>query len=109
MLHKGTYQASTTSLAGKHEQCSRGMKDFWRIVHVVTGIILVWLPWTGAWENNLALLYWPQIEIVVFNSFFKGAVRGLGIVNILIGIHDVIHARFAHQRHFSPENTEGNL
>ena len=71
------------------------MKIFWRIAHIATGIVLIWIPWTGAWENNLALLFWPQIAPVVLNPFFKGAVMGLGIGNVLIGIHDVIHARFA--------------
>ena len=76
------------------------MQLFWRSAHVAIGIILTWLPWTGAWENNLALLSWPQIEPIVLNPFFKGAVIGLGIANILIGIHDVIHAHFARQQYF---------
>jgi hypothetical protein len=100
MLHKGTYQASTASPAGDHKPRSRFMKIFWRIAHIAAGVILAWLPWTGAWENNLTLLLWPQIGPVVFNPFFKGAVIGLGIVNILIGIHDVIYTRFASQRYF---------
>ena len=101
MLHKGTYQAPSISPSGDGKPRPGAVKIFWRIVHVATGVILVWLPLTGAWENNLALLFWPQIEPIVFNPFFKGAVRGLGIVNILIGVHDVIHARFAPQRHIS--------
>ena len=67
---------------------------FWRIAHIAVGVILVWLPQTGAWENNMALWYWPQIGHVMLNPFFKGAVTGLGIVNILIGIRDVIQVRF---------------
>ena len=100
MLHKGTYQAPPQSPSGDGKPHHRVVKFFWRIIHIATGVILVWLPWTGAWENNMAILFWPQIESVVFNPFFKGAVLGLGIVNILIGIHDVIYAHFAPQRHF---------
>ena len=105
MLHNGTYQAPNASQAGNHKPRSQVTQAFWRVVHTATGIILVWLPQTGAWENNMALLFWPQIEVVVFNPFFKGAVIGLGIANILIGIHDVIHARFGPQRYF-PESTD---
>jgi len=76
------------------------MQLFWRSAHIAVGIILVWLPRTGAWENNLALWSWPQIEPFVLNPYFKGAVTGLGIANILIGIHDVIHAWVARQRYF---------
>ena len=82
------------------------MKNFWRSAHVAAGIILVWLPWTGAWETNLTLWFWPQIKPVVLNPYFKGAVIGLGVVNIIIGIHDVIHARFASQRYYSRGNAE---
>ena len=71
------------------------------IVHIVAGVILVWLPLTGAWENNMALWLLPQIKPVMLNPFFKGAVVGLGIDNIIIGIHDVIHARFGSRRYFS--------
>ena len=99
MLYKGTYQASVVPPAEEQEPRSRIVKIFWRIAHFAVGVILVWLPWTGAWENNLALQLWPQIAPVVFNPFFKGAVLGLGIDNLIIGIHDVIHARFAPQQH----------
>ena len=101
MPHNGTYQASAASAMGNRKPRARFARIFWRAAHIAAGIILVWLPWTGAWENNLALWFWPQIEPVVLNPFFKGAVIGLGIDNILIGIHDVIQARFAPQRHFS--------
>ena len=100
MLHNGTYQSANTSQAGDHGLRSRVMQVFWRSTHVAVGIILVWLPRTGAWENNLVLWFWPQIEAVALNPFFKGAVVGLGIANILIGVHDVIHAHFAPQGHF---------
>ena len=101
MLHNGTYQASTAPQAEDHKPRSRFMRIFWRVIHIATGIILVWLPWTSAWENNLTLWLWPQIEQIVRNPFFKGAVIGLGIDNIIIGIHDVIHARFSAKRHFN--------
>ena len=101
MLHKGTYQSAPASPSGDRKSYSRVTRILWRIAHIAVGIILVWLPWTGAWENNLALWLWPQIGPVVLSPVFKGAVLGLGIDNILIGIHDVIYARFAPQRHFS--------
>lgn len=101
MLYKGTYQASPASPTEDHKYGSLFMRIFQRFVHIAAGIILIWLPWTGAWENNLTLWLWPQIKPVVLNPFFKGAVIGLGIDNVLIGIHDVIHALFSPQRRFS--------
>ena len=101
MLYKGTYQASPAPPAEDRKSGSRFMRIFWRSAHIAAGIILIWLPWTGAWKSNLALWLWPQIEPVVLNPFFKGAVIGLGIDNILIGIHDVIQALFSPKQHFS--------
>jgi hypothetical protein len=80
---------------GEYKPRSRAAVAFWRIAHIVVGIILVWLPWMAAWENNLVLYFYPHIEPIICNPFFKGAVLGLGIDNVLVGIHDVIQARFA--------------
>jgi hypothetical protein len=59
------------------------------------GIALLMLPWKNAWENNYFLHIFPQIRPVVTNSFFKGAVVGLGFVNILIGIYEIARIRKA--------------
>lgn len=75
------------------------------ILHILysleVGIALLWLPWMGVWENNLVLYLYPQIAPVVTNPFFKGAVLGLGIDNILIGIYDVIHIKSSSEGYFS--------
>jgi hypothetical protein len=66
------------------------------------GFYLLSLPWRRFWENNYLLYLYPQIRPVVANPFFKGFVLGLGIVNILIGIHEVVaHIKsFGRQHHF---------
>jgi hypothetical protein len=65
------------------------------IFSVYFGIALLALPWMNAWEDNYFLYIFPQIRPVVTNSFFKGAVLGLGFVNILIGIHEIVRIRKA--------------
>jgi len=92
MRSKEVHQAADIASAGERKPRSRALGVFWRSVHVITGIILVWLPWTKAWDNNLVLYFYPQLEPVVSSAFFKGAVLGLGIDNVLIGIH-VIQAK----------------
>jgi hypothetical protein len=54
------------------------------------GIALICLPWLDIWENNYLLYLYPKIRSIVANSFFKGAVLGLGIANIMIGIREVV-------------------
>jgi hypothetical protein len=59
------------------------------------GIFLLWLPWLSLWENNHMLYLYPQIRTLVANPFFKGAILGLGIDNILMGIWQVVHFKNA--------------
>jgi hypothetical protein len=55
------------------------------------GIFLLCLPWQYFWENNYLLHLYPQIRPLVSDSYFKGAVLGLGIADILIGIYEIAH------------------
>ena len=54
------------------------------------GVFLVFLPWLGIWDNNYLLYLYPEVRSILANSFLKGAVLGLGIVNILIGIQEIV-------------------
>jgi len=53
------------------------------------GAVLLYLPWQSSWENNYLIYLHPHARALVSNPFFKGAVLGLGIVNILIGFHEI--------------------
>ena len=67
----------------------------WKLIYILVsfelGIVLLYLPWGAYWENNYFLYLYPQIRPLVANSFFKGFVLGLGILNILIGVEEVVH------------------
>jgi hypothetical protein len=65
------------------------------------GIFLLWLPWQNMWENNYILFLFPQIRPLITSSFFKGAIMGLGIDNILMGIHQIAHFKNASKGFFS--------
>jgi len=55
----------------------------------VVGTFLLVLPWMDLWDNNYIVYHFPGVGSIVSNSFFKGAVLGLGIVNILIGLQEI--------------------
>jgi hypothetical protein len=59
------------------------------------GIALLMLPWQSTWENNYFIYIYPQLRPIVSNSFFKGAVLGLGIVNLIIGVQEILRLRKA--------------
>ncbi len=69
----------------------------WHIIYILysleVGILLLFLPWSAIWENNYLLYLYPGIRPIVANSYLKGAVLGLGIVNILIGIQEIAQFR----------------
>jgi hypothetical protein len=70
---------------------------FWRFLYIFysleVGIFLLFLPWMRLWENNYLLYRYPQFRPILTNSFLKGGVLGLGIVNILIGIQEIVRLR----------------
>jgi hypothetical protein len=66
------------------------------------GIFLLWLPWQKIWENNFILFIFPQIRPLIASPFFKGAVFGLGVIDILIGIHQLACFKDAQKKGFFP-------
>ena len=47
------------------------------------------LPWSGFWEQNYFADAWPVLRPVVANLFVRGAVSGLGVVNLIAGFADL--------------------
>ncbi len=77
----------------------------WSIVYILysleVGSFLIMLPWFPIWENNYLLFRYPSLQSLVANPFIKGAVLGLGIVNLLIGLHEIVHFRKGPGNYFS--------
>ena len=48
------------------------------------GVFLIVFPWLDAWESNRAATYAPGLGDVWGSPFFRGALSGLGLVNIYI-------------------------
>ena len=48
------------------------------------------LPWWPAfWEHNYFALAWPPLRTFLTNNFVRGAVSGLGVVNLFAGFADL--------------------
>jgi len=82
-----------------------GISWVWRILYVlysleVGGFLLI-LPWLAMWDNNYLTYQCPSLRSIVANSFLKGAVLGLGILNILIGIHEIVKFLKSYKRQVS--------
>ena len=55
------------------------------------GVFLVFAPWSTLWENNFLLGYFPVLRGFILNNFFRGAVSGLGVIDVLIGLSELTY------------------
>ena len=73
------------------------MHRVWLVVFVLfcleVGIVLMVGPWTRAWTDNSLSSTFPRILDFLMNSFVRGAVSGLGLVDFWIGISRAISYR----------------
>ena len=70
------------------------MTLFRRLVYVAfffeVGLLLLVLPWSAFWDRNYFVLAWPALGPFLTNNFVRGAVTGLGAVNLVAGIADLL-------------------
>jgi hypothetical protein len=50
------------------------------------GAILLYLPWSTFWEKNFFLAHFPMIIGVVLHPAFRGAVSGIGVLDIFLAL-----------------------
>ena len=53
------------------------------------GLFLVFVPWSGFWESNVLLTYSTTLRGFLLNNFFRGAVSGLGVIDIVLGLAEL--------------------
>ena len=54
------------------------------------GLVLVVVPWSPLWDRNYFLEAVPHLRALVVSNYFRGAVSGLGLINIAAGIVELI-------------------
>jgi hypothetical protein len=55
---------------------------------LLVGALLVIVPWTSLWDANYLLQPYPALRLLVLSPFARGTVTGLGLVNILVALHE---------------------
>jgi uncharacterized membrane protein len=53
------------------------------------GLLLVLVPWSSFWERNYFVSIVPPLLDMLRNNYLRGAVSGLGVVNLLVGFFDL--------------------
>ena len=53
---------------------------------VEIGMFLLLVPWSPLWEINWLLEYYPALRPFYLNAYVRGAVSGLGLLNLWLGL-----------------------
>jgi hypothetical protein len=61
------------------------------IISVMVGIFLTFVPWTSLWDSNYLLQPYPSLRFFVNSPFARGTVTGLGLLNIVLAVHEAYH------------------
>jgi hypothetical protein len=57
------------------------------------GLVLIVLPWTRYWFSDGLLLQWPALQHLLQQGFVRGAVSGLGLLDIWLGVVEAVRYR----------------
>jgi hypothetical protein len=49
---------------------------------VEVGLLLLVVPWSPFWDRNYFLDLWPALAALTHNNLVRGAVSGLGLINL---------------------------
>jgi hypothetical protein len=65
------------------------------IVCFEVGAFLTVFPWTPQWDSNSLATLFPFLRDLWTSSYFRGALSGLGLLNIYISLGEVTRLRKA--------------
>lgn len=50
------------------------------------GMVLILVPWSDYWDMNYFLFQYPSFAFFLKNAYLRGAVSGLGIMDVLLAV-----------------------
>jgi hypothetical protein len=71
---------------------------------VEAGFVLLVAPWTTFWDRNYFMDVVPQVRGLLTSNYFRGAVSGLGVIDLCAGIAELV-AIFANRSQRSAAST----
>ncbi len=57
------------------------------VIYLSLGLWLFILPWMPVWEKNFFVVHYVLFSSIIRNDFVRGAVSGLGLVDIFIAFY----------------------
>lgn len=55
------------------------------------GMLLTVLPWTRVWGENSLLVSYPILRAFLRHDFVRGAITGLGLIDVWLGIREAVN------------------
>ena len=72
------------------------------------GIALLVVPWSSFWDRNYFAEALPTLHLFITNNFVRGAVSGLGLVNLAAGVVELISILLARHSEAAPLTLRGH-
>lgn len=54
------------------------------------GFVLIVIPWSAFWDRNYFAQLLPPLQTIMTNNFVRGAVSGLGLINVSVGLAELV-------------------
>lgn len=54
------------------------------------GVVLIVIPWLAFWDRNYFGQLVPPLGAFMTNNFVRGAVSGLGVINVIAGCLELV-------------------
>jgi hypothetical protein len=70
-----------------------------------TGLLLVLIPWSAFWERNYFLQWSEALKAMLTSNYTRGAVSGLGLVNVWAALAELADM-FGRQSTHPPPDTD---
>ena len=84
------FDPSTSSETSKEERRKRRRRRLLRLCFAIfaleVGLFLVMFPWADSWSFNSLQSYSPLIEDIWEEPAFKGALVGIGLLNVYVAV-----------------------
>jgi hypothetical protein len=61
------------------------------MIWIELGMILVFVPWKRVWTDNALILNYPQLREFLGMNFIRGAVTGIGLLDLWVGISRAVY------------------
>jgi hypothetical protein len=61
------------------------------LIWCALGLTLILVPWSAIWESNSYLYQFPALALFLENPYLRGAVSGLGFMNVLLALEAFRH------------------